>query len=147
MRELIVRDMQESDLPSVLAIEQISFSNPLTSQAFLDQMYGKHALSKVALYEEKVAGYICAHYLLHEARILNLAVHPDLRRLGIATILTGEVEAELRKRGCVFAYLKVRASDAGAIRFYELSGFRVVEVRKKYYEDPEEDALLMMARL
>jgi [ribosomal protein S18]-alanine N-acetyltransferase len=144
---LTIRDMQESDLPAVLAIEQISFSNPWTSQAFLDQMYGKHALSKVAMYEEKVAGYICVHYLLHEAHILDLALHPDLRRLGIATILIREVEIELKKRGCVFAYLKVRASNAGAIRFYELSGFKVVEVRKKYYEDPEEDALLMMARL
>lgn len=146
MRELIVLDMRESDLPAVLAIEQISFSNPWTSQAFLDQMYGKFALSKVALYEDKVAGYICVHYLLHEAHILDLAVHPDLRRLGIATILLKDVEVELKKRGCVFAYLKVRASDAGAIRFYELSGFRVVEVRKKYYGNPEEDALLMMAR-
>jgi [ribosomal protein S18]-alanine N-acetyltransferase len=139
--------MRESDIPAVLAIEQISFGNPWSEQTFLAEMYGKYSFLKVALHEGKVAGYICAHYLLHEAYILDLAVHPDLRRRGIATILMEEAARELKKRGCVFAYLKVRASDAGAKSFYELSGFKVVTVRKKYYDNPEEDALLMMARL
>ncbi len=147
MSELTVRDMQERDIPAVLAIEKISFSNPWSEQAFLDEMYGKYAFSKVALYEGKVVGYICAHYMLHEAHILDIAVHPDLRRRGIATILMKEAARELKKRGCVFAYLKVRASDAGAKSFYELSGFKVVTVRKKYYDNPEEDALMMMGRL
>jgi ribosomal-protein-alanine N-acetyltransferase len=74
-------------------------------------------------------------------------VHPDFRRQGVATILMNEAIRELKKKGCVFMYIKVRVSNAGAQKFYELFGFKVETIRKKYYDKPDEDALLMMGRL
>jgi len=147
MHKLIIRDMQEDDIPAILEIEQISFSTPWSKQFFLNEIYNKYAFSKVAVFEENVIGYICANYLLHESHILNLAVHPDFRRRGVATILMNEAIRELKKKGCVFMYLKVRVSNTGAQKFYELFGFKVETIRKKYYGDPDEDALLMMGRL
>jgi ribosomal-protein-alanine N-acetyltransferase len=147
MDKLTIRDMQENDLPAVLAIEQISFSTPFSKEYFFNELYKKHALLKVAVSEGQVIGYICADYHLHEAQILNLAIHPDFRRRGAATILMTHVMKGLKKKGCVFLYLVVRASTTGAQKFYERLGFKVEAIRKKYYSDPVEDALQMMGRL
>ena len=147
MHKLIIRDMQEDDIPTILEIEQISFSTPWFKESFLNEIYKKYAFSKVAVFEENVIGYICTNYLLHESHILNLAVHPDFRRRGVATILMNTAIRELKKRGCVFMYLEVRISNTGAQIFYEHFGFKAETIRKKYYGNPDENALLMMGRL
>ena len=139
--------MKEDDIPSVLGIEEISFAAPWSEKDFLNELYNKSALTKVAAFEDNIIGYICINYHLHESQILNLAVHPDFRRRGVATILMDEAIRELRKRRCVFMYLKVRVSNTGAQKFYELLGFKVESVRKKYYANPDEDALVMIRRL
>jgi len=147
MNKLSIRDMLENDLPAVLAIEQISFSTPYSKEYFLNELYKKHALLNVAIFERKVIGYLCADYENHEAQILNLAIDPDFRRRGAATRLMTQAMRTLKKEGCVFVYLVVRASNTGAQKFYERFGFKVEAIRKKYYSDPDEDALKMMGRL
>jgi len=147
MDRLIIRDMQEDDVAAIMAIEQTAFSSPWPVEAFIGEIYKKHSCSKVAVFEGGIIGYICTSYHLHEANIMDLAVHPDQRRRGVATLLMNEAIAELKKKGCVFLYLKVRVSNEAARKFYESFEFRVEGVRKKYYDDPEEDALLMMMRL
>ena len=147
MKKLIIRGMGEDDLPTILGIEEISFTIPWSKQDFLNEMYRKNALSKIAVFEGSIIGYICLNYHLQECQILNIAVHPDFRRQGVASVLMDESIRELKKKGCVFMYLKVRVSNTGAQKFYELFGFKVEGTRKKYYSDPDEAALLMMRRL
>jgi ribosomal-protein-alanine N-acetyltransferase len=147
MPTLIIRNIQEDDLPAIMEIEKISFTSPWSEQEFLNEMYKKNALLKVAVFEGNIIGYICVTHRLHESHILNLAVHPDFRRQGVATILMAEVTKELKKGGCAFMHLKVRVSNTGTHRFYELIGFTVESTRKKYYDNPDEDALLMIRRL
>ncbi len=139
--------MQEDDLASIMEIENISFSSPWSMEFFLVQLYTKHAVSKVALFEGRVIGYVSANYEQHESSILNLAVHPDYRRRGVATLLMNAIMKELKNKDCVFMYLKVRASNISAQKFYERFGFAVESVRKKYYGNPDEDALQMIGRL
>jgi ribosomal-protein-alanine N-acetyltransferase len=139
--------MEEDDLPSILAIEEVSFSTQWSHQSFLNELYDKYSFLKVALFDENIIGYICADYLHHEARILNLAVHPDFRRRGVATMLLNDIRTALKSQGCVFLYLKVRESDTGARQFYEHLGFTIETIRKKYYGNPDEDALQMMGRI
>jgi ribosomal-protein-alanine N-acetyltransferase len=139
--------MVEGDIPEIMGIEHSSFSSPWATISFLGEVYKKNAFSNVALFEGNVIGYICINYLLHESHILNLAVHERFRRRGVATILMNETLKELKKKGCAFMYLEVRASNAGAKKFYELFGFTVESIRKKYYANPDEDALLMMGRI
>ena len=147
MRKLIIRDMQKDDLPAIGDIEQISFPAPWLKDSFLSEIYRKEAISKVAVFEGRVIGYLCANYQLHESFILKLAVHPDFRRQGVATILMHEAKRQLKQNGCVFMYLKVRESNLSAKKFYEQFGFKIETVRKKYYDNPDEDALLLMGRL
>lgn len=116
MDKPVIRDMQEDDISAILEIEQALFAAPWPRQSFIDEIRKKYAFSKVAVLEGKVMGYICADYVLHESRILKLAVHEDFRRQGIATILMNEIMAELKKKGCVFMYIKVRASNASAAK-------------------------------
>jgi len=147
MADIVIRTMLEEDIPEIMGIERSSFSTPWSEISFLSEVYKKNAFSNVALFEEKVIGYICVNYLLHESHILNLAVHELFRRRGVATILMNDTLKELKKKGCVFMYLEVRASNADAKKFYELFGFTVESIRKKYYTNPDEDALLMMGRI
>jgi ribosomal-protein-alanine N-acetyltransferase len=147
MIELRIREMLESDIPEVLKIERISFTTPWNETAFYNEIYHPHALSKVAVIRDKVIGYICVRHIINECHILNLAVHPDLRRRGVATALVRETLDELREMGCRFLYLEVRASNTEAREFYEHLGFRPVGVRRNYYTLPTEDALVMVLEL
>jgi ribosomal-protein-alanine N-acetyltransferase len=147
MAELITREMQESDIPALMAIERASFTTPWSEISFLGEIYKKNGISRVALLEGELIGYICVNYVLHESHLLNLAVRQDFRRRGIGTILLNESLRELKQRGCVFVYLEVRVSNASAQGFYERCGFTATSRRKKYYAHPDEDALLMMGRI
>jgi ribosomal-protein-alanine N-acetyltransferase len=147
MADIVIRPMSEEDIPQIMEIERSSFSTPWSEISFLGEIYKKNAFSNVTLFEGNIIGYICVNYLLHESHILNLAVHELFRRRGVATILMNDTLNELKKKGCVFIYLEVRASNAGAKKFYELFGFTVESIRKKYYANPDEDALLMMGRI
>jgi [ribosomal protein S18]-alanine N-acetyltransferase len=135
--------MLYDDVPRVLEIERMSFTSPWSEAAFLQEIHKHYALSQVAEFGHEVIGYMCINYLFDEGHILNLAVHPDFRRQGVATFLMKGALNILKEKGCRFFYLEVRVSNLAAKTFYERLGFRVVAFRKRYYVSPEEDAALM----
>ena len=132
------------DLGEVMDIERTSFSSPWSEDAFLSELSREDSLSFVAYLPERIAGYICAHRVLDEGHILNLAIRPDLRRKGIGHALTKETLDRLKQSGCRVFYLEVRISNLDAMQFYERFGFKVVGVRRQYYRSPTEDAALMI---
>ncbi len=81
--------------------------------------------------------------LVDEAHITTLAVDPEHRRKGIAERLTVELLQTARDRGMLCATLEVRASNIGAIELYRKIGFEEAAIRKRYYPDNQEDALIM----
>jgi len=133
----------------------------------LDEVFGieelvnpKHHWSKDSFLNEiqnKLANYICVkdtntnHILgyagyweiLEEAHITAIAVHPDYRRLGIATLLMMYIVNSCYKKMIKYITLEVRAGNLSAIALYEKFGFKSVGRRKKYYQDNNEDALIM----
>ncbi|MEW6570440.1 MAG: ribosomal protein S18-alanine N-acetyltransferase [Nitrospirota bacterium] len=144
MANVVIREMHEEDLDEILKIERMSFSTPWSEAAFLNEIHKTNSLTRVALLNNKVVGYTCVNYIHGEAHILNLAVRPEFRRTGIATALMKDVIDKLKKKDCGFVYLEVRVSSMGARRFYERLGFKIVGVRRDYYQYPVEDAALMM---
>lgn len=143
MKQIIVRDMVEQDICSVVRIENMSFTTPWSETSFFTEIYKRQSIAKVALSEEDVVGHICVEHVLDEGNILDLAVRPDFRGMGVASLLLKNAIEELMTVGCRSLYLEVRASNEAARKLYQGFGFRVAGARKKYYVAPIEDAVLM----
>jgi [ribosomal protein S18]-alanine N-acetyltransferase len=136
-----VRRLTFADLPEVVAIERRAFTSPWSLAMFVLELSKPSGICLAAEVEGELAGYlICSRYdtVWH---IMNVAVDPDLRRRRIATTLLetliGRVERDAQLT------LEVRRSNAGAIELYERFGFRSAGVRRRYYQDNGEDALIM----
>jgi len=144
-------ELQEFDqrhLDEVVRIES-TFAAPWSREMFLQELRQREELgySLVALIDGRVVGYALNWFVADEVHIVNLAVHPHWRRRGIARYLLREVFDCARRRGMVIATLEVRYSNRPAIELYHSIGFREVALRKKYYADNGEDALVMLADL
>jgi ribosomal-protein-alanine N-acetyltransferase len=131
------------DLEAVSAIENASFSSPWSAGSIIDAI-GRHGyIMRVAAAGDHIAGYIIAIHLADEGQLLDIAVHPGQRRMGIAGALMEELLRIMREQGCRVLYLEVRASNTSAIRLYEKFGLITISTRKGYYKNPVEDALIM----
>ena len=93
--------------------------------------------------EGDLVGYMCYWLVFDELRLMNLAVEPSMRRRGIASDLIQHMLSVGRESGAVRAVLEVRASNVAARSLYERVGFRQVALRRRYYTDPVEDAVLL----
>lgn len=143
MRQVLIREMREQDIPSIGLIERMSFSTPWSEYSFLAEIHKPNSIAKASVLDNIIIGYICIEQVLDEAHILNLAVHPEYRNMGIAAMLVSHIMEELRIKECRFIYLEVRASNHIAQMLYKSFGFRVTGTRKKYYIFPDEDAVIM----
>lgn len=94
--------------------------------------------------EEEVIGYVGMKMVLDEADITNVAVLPSHRKKGIARKLLKQLLEEAKKQNLHRIYLEVRASNIAAVTLYEHAGFKEVGQRKNYYDNPREDAILML---
>jgi ribosomal-protein-alanine N-acetyltransferase len=146
VKDIIIDGMKISDLPEVVEIERASCTMPWTESLFYNEIQNPRSLSRVARKCGKVIGYICANRIMDEGHILNLAVHPNHRKLGIATALVEDMIALLRADECRFLFLEARASNDGAKRVYEKMNFAFLGIRKNYYVSPVEDAVIMVLK-
>jgi ribosomal-protein-alanine N-acetyltransferase len=135
--------MEASDLPDVIAIERTSFAFPWSASFFLQELKVNCARSHLAMLDERPVGYIIYWQLPREVDIHNLAVHPAHRRRGIGKSLLETVIGEARGQGVTRVTLEVRKSNDAAQRLYHALGFMARGVRKGYYSDDGEDALVM----
>lgn len=144
----IIRYMQESDLDAVIAIEQESFATPWSLQAFRvelrDNDYARYFCLEV---NEQVVGYMGLWFIFDEGHITNIAIAPQLRGQGWGEFLLRSVMSEMRLDGMERMTLEVRLTNTRAIGLYERLGFVAAGVRKGYYADTQEDALIMWAEL
>ena len=152
MSGLRVEPMRAEDLDEVLAIERASFPHPWSRHAFLYELReNRVAHLWVARGPGEpgtpVVAYLCLWFIADEIHVTNFAVHPAHRQRGIGRQLMGTVLERYRQEGATRAALEVRPTNDEARRLYEGFGFRQVGLRKGYYFDTGEDAILMEARL
>jgi ribosomal-protein-alanine N-acetyltransferase len=147
LSEIAIDDMKVEDLPEIVSIETASFTTPWSETLFYNEIFKAIAVSRVAKIEGKVVGHLCANVILDEGHILNLAVHPEFRRLGIASSLIKEMIDIMRDRNCRSVFLEVRISNEQARIMYQKFGFSLLGTRKNYYISPVEDAVIMVLRL
>ena len=141
------RPMAPSDLDEVMAIERTAFRYPWSSRFFLEELQVPCARSFLAEVNGKIIGYVLFWLLPEEADIHNIAVHADFRRQGIGQALLQRVLEQARKRNSSRVTLEVRISNIVAQSLYQSVGFMVRGVRKGYYSDDGEDALVMTLEL
>ena len=147
MDAVVIRDMLPEDVPDVACIERSSFSMPWSENLFYTEVYGRYSIARVAVIRDRIVGYIIARLILDEGHLLDLAVHAELRRRGIARMLLEDVIRGLKINSCKAFYLEVRASNSAARQFYEKGSFTVIGTRKNYYINPVEDASILMLEL
>lgn len=140
--KFITRPMRDSDLDGVMAIELASYPAPWKREHFIQEIYSHTSFPFVVLFEEMIVGYLCLMSLFEEAQVLNIAVAPQQRGMGIARTLMELAVTTAREKGAEMLVLEVRESNTAAIKMYEAFGFVRYFVRKGYYEG-KEDALLM----
>lgn len=141
------RKMESSDLDEVLRIERASFSHPWSARFFLEELRVPCARSLVAIAGEKIIGYVIYWLLTDSVDVHNLAVHPEWRRRGIGRSLLMAVIEDARGGSLKRVTLEVRKSNEAAQKLYHSLGFATRGVRRGYYSDNGEDALIMVLDL
>jgi ribosomal-protein-alanine N-acetyltransferase len=136
-----IRRLTYADLPQVVAIERRAFPTPWSLAMFVLELSKPAGICLAAFEDETMVGYlICSRYdtVWH---LMNVSVDTNRRREGIASALLGSLIARIDRDSRLT--LEVRPSNVGAIRLYERFGFRSAGVRRRYYQDNGEDALIM----
>jgi len=145
--EWLVRPLAETDLGVVLPIERVSFPSPWTKESFEKELANPFSRCWVALGGRSAwepVGYLCVWMLVEEMHVMNLATHPCFRRMGVARALLHHAFASAGEMGVRQGVLEVRSSNGAARCLYDSLGFRVAGVRRRYYADTGEDALVMI---
>jgi ribosomal-protein-alanine N-acetyltransferase len=144
-RPVVEAATSPEDLQGILAVDDASFERPWT-RAMYEADLSNPAVARIFVIrtaEWYVAGYCAAWLLSPELHINNLAIRPECRRRGLATFLLAHVLEVAAAEGASRATLEVRRSNHAARALYEGLGFRVRGVRRDYYTDPVEDALVL----
>jgi ribosomal-protein-alanine N-acetyltransferase len=139
---LDIRRLTYADLPQVIAIERRAFPTPWSLAMFVLELSKPSGICLAARRDGRLCGYlVCSRYdtVWH---LMNVAVDPGERRHGVASSLLGELLARVGDPGARYT-LEVRESNVGAIALYERFGFRAAGMRRRYYQDNGEDALIM----
>jgi len=140
----MVRGAIASDVDAILALAESTAEAPRWTEAqYRTMMMGEHSVLLVAIEEEALAGFSAASVIVGEAELESIAVDVQARRKGIGQALVAETMAWVARREGVLLRLEVRASNGAARGFYQSLGFDEMGVRKRYYSDPAEDAILM----
>lgn len=142
--EVLIRPLNRGDIKQVVEIERVSFRDPWKEDAFYSELHNRE-ISKFLVIElnGKIVGYGGMWIVEDEAHLVNLAIHPDHRRCGLGRRLLMALFDMAKKRGVERITLEVRASNTAAQAFYKKFGFQEIAIRKGYYRDTHEDAVVM----
>lgn len=149
-----IRSFRDEDFSRIMEIENSSFSDPWSESLMESSLGGKLYTMLVAEYDGRLSGYInvCAipgesGLFNGDAEIMNLAVADEYRRRNIADELINSAVTVAKEKLCNKIFLEVRESNIPAIALYKKHGFENYGIRKNYYENPRENAILMKLSL
>lgn len=146
---MLIRTMTPKDVTSVAAIEAQCFSQPWSEKSLLDSLAREDTIFLVCEEEcnSQIAGYMGMYVSFEEGSITNVAVSPEYRKKGCAKLLVAELKRSAKEVNIENIFLEVRVSNEPAISLYKKMGFEELGVRRKFYEHPTEDAIIMSCRL
>lgn len=144
---LILRKGTEDDIEYITDLEAKTFPDAWTVKSVTETLHQAQAFITIAQIDDIFAGYCIIYYVMDEAEIARIAINEDMRRKGVGRELLDYTCDCCREKGVERILLDVRENNAGAIAFYNKYGFRTDGIRKKFYEMPKEDAVLMSMSL
>lgn len=144
----VFRFMREEDIDQILEIEQASFATPWSRDAFYNEMRNnKFAVYMVIEDGDKIVGYCGAWIVIDEAHVTNVAILPEYRGRKLGEALLRKMISVAKEMGAVSMNLEVRVTNFVAQNLYRKLGFQNGGIRKNYYSDNQEDALVMWVTL
>ena len=135
--------MNETHVSQIAELEKLCFSDPWSERSIASELKSQYSYWLVGCEDDRVVGYVGSQSSFDEADMMNLAVHPDFRRCGVAQQLVEGLCETLAQKGVRCLLLEVRASNEPAKALYEKLGFEQVGCRPNYYRNPKEDALIL----
>lgn len=139
--------MTTEHVAQIAELEKLCFSDPWSEASVSSELDNPLSVWFVAVEDGTVLGYVGSQSVLDSADMMNIAVHPDHRRKGIAQKLIDKLCSALTEKGICHLMLEVRVSNAPAASLYEKLGFAVAGKRPGYYRNPREDALILRKEL
>lgn len=143
MRGMTIAPMEERHLDDLARLERLCFSRPWSRQALKEELTNPAACFLVGEEAGEVLGYAGMHCAAGECYVDNVAVFPEARRQGVGRKLMEALLQAAAARGGEFLSLEVRPSNLEALSLYRGLGFREVGRRRRFYDDPVEDGLLL----
>ena len=145
---MLIRRMTLEDIPAVVEIEKQCFSLPWSEKSFEDSISREDTIFLVCVEElhendKEITGYMGLYLSFDEASVTNVAVSPEYRKKGYGEALVAEAKVAAKEAGAECIFLEVRVSNTPAISLYNKHGFENIGIRKKFYEHPVEDAIIM----
>lgn len=141
---VMIRRMTLDDIEQVVAIDRVSFSLPWPERSFRFELTDNPASRCwVAEVDGKIVGMIVVWLIVDEVHVATIATHPEFRRQGIAKNLLSHALQHMSTEGAQSSFLEVRAGNFAAQDLYRKFGFEESGVRRHYYRDNDEDAILM----
>lgn len=138
-----LRRMRMDELSEVMEVERRAFAHPWSAELLRRELTHDWSTILLAIEDGRIVGFVIFWVVVDEIHVLNVAVDPAQRRRGIARILLAELLDRGRANGLSMATLEVRRSNEPALSLYAGLGFRNVGVRKGYYVEEREDAIVM----
>lgn len=144
--EVIIKPLTKEYVDQVCVLEEEAFSMPWHKESFLEMIANENACYLVGLVGEEVVASCGIRHIVGEGEITNVVTKSTMRGQGIGESMLKKLMEEGAKMGAKEFTLEVRVSNAPAIHLYEKLGFACEGVRKNFYEEPTEDALIMWKR-
>lgn len=148
MDQIVLREMELKDVDQVHNVEEISFATPWSKEAFINELeQNKYATYIVLEVEGVIVGYCGVWLVIDEAHITNIAILPEFRGKKLGEFLFKHVVDFAKKNGATLLSLEVRVSNIVAQKLYRKFGLVPGGIRKNYYVDNQEDAVVMWVNL
>jgi ribosomal-protein-alanine N-acetyltransferase len=141
--EILIREMVAADVPDVVKIEKESFTDPWPESLFYDDVRSGDSYPLVIQIDNEIIGFGILWVAVDEGHITNIAVSKKYQRKSVARTLLSYILRLAAGMKLAQIVLEVRASNEPAISLYESFGFEPLAIRKRYYQHPVEDALVM----
>ena len=143
INNIVIEEMKEEDNEGVFEVEKNCFEDYWSKDSFKKELNNNLAKYLVAKVDEKIAGYVGIWFVVDEGHITNVAVHENFRGKKIGDKLIKRLVEVCKDNNIVSMTLEVRASNVVAQNLYRKYGFKMAGIRKEYYSNNKEDAIIM----